>query len=234
MANITEEIGKRIKYYRKERKLTVKQLAEALGKKQGTVYKYESGEISIDAETLLDIANILKITPEQLFTITEITKKREREMDLGENITPKLYVYHYDGRHNRIIRSLIRITEDELTESFLVVLHYDLKGETEYLVSEYLYKGRMILFDHIVYFQVQNVINPAEFITIETFHPWHSSPYAWGMLLGILDAPITPAACKILVSVYPLENEKMLETLLRLNPLELEQIKNENLFHLLF
>ena len=53
---LAEEIGAKIKYYRKKRGLKIAELAEMLHKTGATVSKYESGQIAIDVVTLYEIA----------------------------------------------------------------------------------------------------------------------------------------------------------------------------------
>ena len=57
-------LNERIKEMRTKRDLTLLQLAEALGVKEATVQRYESGEIkNIKHETIVAIANILNCSP---------------------------------------------------------------------------------------------------------------------------------------------------------------------------
>ena len=56
-----------IKKYRKEKKITQKQLAELIDKNVRTIQKYENGEIeSIPVNTLIDISKALGINPMNL------------------------------------------------------------------------------------------------------------------------------------------------------------------------
>ena len=52
MSEISKEIGQNIRRTRKMRKITHQQLAQAIGKSQSAISKYESGEIAVDIDTL--------------------------------------------------------------------------------------------------------------------------------------------------------------------------------------
>lgn len=65
----TLNTGENIKKYRKEKKVTQKQLAEKIGKNIRTVQKYESGEIEVPLESLFKISEALDIP---LKSITQI------------------------------------------------------------------------------------------------------------------------------------------------------------------
>lgn len=71
MSEITNHIGQRIRLYRKNKQLTLEQFAAQLHKSKSTVSKYECGEISIDIETLYEIADALQISIRQLLDRVE-------------------------------------------------------------------------------------------------------------------------------------------------------------------
>ena len=59
-------VGSRIRLYRKVKHYTLTDLAERIHKSKATLSKYEIGEITVDVETLFDIAAALGITVQQL------------------------------------------------------------------------------------------------------------------------------------------------------------------------
>ena len=61
MTEINVHIGSRIRNYRKMKGLTLQQLADTIHKSRATVSKYETGEITIDIETLYDISSALEV-----------------------------------------------------------------------------------------------------------------------------------------------------------------------------
>ena len=54
-------MGQRIKKYRKSRGYTIEQFSAMINKSKATLSKYENGAITIDIETLYDIAQALDI-----------------------------------------------------------------------------------------------------------------------------------------------------------------------------
>ena len=63
---LTEEIGAKIKYYRKKRGMKIVELAALLHKTGATVSKYESGQNAMDVVTLYEVAAALGVPPEKL------------------------------------------------------------------------------------------------------------------------------------------------------------------------
>lgn len=66
MHEINQYIGKQIRMYRKVQGLTLQQLADMIHKSRATMSKYETGEITLDVETLYDISSALRINMHQL------------------------------------------------------------------------------------------------------------------------------------------------------------------------
>lgn len=66
MSEITIETGRHINDFRKRRNMTLQEMAGLIHKSKSTLSKYESGEISVDIETLYEIADTLHVHVEQL------------------------------------------------------------------------------------------------------------------------------------------------------------------------
>lgn len=102
-------IGGNMRKYRKEKKITQKQLAELIDKNVRTIQKYENGEIeSIPVNTLIDISKALDVT------YTDLIEGKERkglkvtvkltETDIVENIIRMLKQVALDERIDKSIR----------------------------------------------------------------------------------------------------------------------------------
>lgn len=63
------EIGERIKYLRKQKRLSQSDLARLLGKTLRTVQKYESGEIEVSVACAFQISELLNVSPAYLLGI---------------------------------------------------------------------------------------------------------------------------------------------------------------------
>lgn len=75
MDSYSAYVGTRIKHFRKAQNLTIEELARAISKSKSAVSKYENGQISIDIETLRDIAEALKINVSQIIYYTAPPRK---------------------------------------------------------------------------------------------------------------------------------------------------------------
>lgn len=63
------EIGKRIRKYREELKLSQKQLAEKLGVSNGRVSNWEQGLNRPDADMLAELCYVLQVSPSSLLGV---------------------------------------------------------------------------------------------------------------------------------------------------------------------
>ena len=107
MTSLSQKIGRNIRLFRKRKGLSVPQLASAIGKSAPTVYKYESGDIAIDTDTLFAIADHLGISPYLLIGVSDQDANAGSLPSGSFFNTGKLYGYGYDGRVGRIVQSLL-------------------------------------------------------------------------------------------------------------------------------
>lgn len=59
-----KQVGDSLKKARKEKGLTMAQLAEIMGKDRVTITRYESGKQNLSTETIADICKALGVSPE--------------------------------------------------------------------------------------------------------------------------------------------------------------------------
>lgn len=113
MSEIAMEVGKRIRGMRKRRNMTLEELAAEIHKSKAAVSKYERGEISIDIETLYEIADSLHIHVEQLL----YTRPAAGTMNVQGSAPgffaglTQFYGYIFDGRDNHIIQCVFDVHE---------------------------------------------------------------------------------------------------------------------------
>lgn len=97
-------IGKRIKFLRTQRGMSIDELATKLGKNRTTVYRYENGDIeNLPLDILNPLAEALNTTPAHLMgwgsdemSSTRITDGNEESIYMSVN---KSYVKHVEMWH---------------------------------------------------------------------------------------------------------------------------------------
>jgi len=102
-------VGNNIKKYRKEKDLTLKEIADRVGLTEATVQKYEAGNIKkIDVEMLKKLSDALGVLPENLteWEKEEYQKYREAKQGTQEAKIIKMYSQLTFG-HKKAVRSLM-------------------------------------------------------------------------------------------------------------------------------
>lgn len=61
-----QEVGSKIRFLRKEKKMSQLELAEAIGVTQNTIYLIETGQSEMKLGKLFSIAEVLDVTPDKL------------------------------------------------------------------------------------------------------------------------------------------------------------------------
>ena len=157
MSELGERLGENIRIYRRANRMTLSELAAKINKSKATVGKYEQGAIALDMDTLYEVAEALGVSPVQLM-VSPLPEKKE----MGE---PRLmgerrYLYLYDGRAGRILRSLLVSGRED--EDDAVTLFYDIPSFAEPQRCRALYYGRRQKHDFVTNYILENQSNGVE------------------------------------------------------------------------
>lgn len=207
MSRISDHIGKRIKLYRKNKNLTQEQLARLINKSKSAVSKYECGEISIDVDTLYDIADVLGLSIQQLLDF-----KVEKSFSLpgmqGFFSAPtRLYVYYLNKNSTRIVRGVLEINQTDGCE-YSTVLYTDLKSYDNLYSCQHLYFGDVNYSDSYVNMVMKNQANPAERVFFIIANPFNNNAtLTVGTLSGISGKYLVPISLKAVLSKNRLDED---------------------------
>ena len=218
MEQISKYTGGRIRTFRKLRKMTLQQLADAISKSRATVSKYETGEIILDIQTLYDISAVLDIPVSKLLDYQPPREEVPVTIPQGRmNASPffqaeTLYFYFYDGRYHRLKEGLIQIRkesprEDGCWDATLSIWSTTESGRS----SETYYTGSVLYSDMLIRFSFLNQYNKLEQDLLYIFNPLDLRDNTEGLLCGISSADLMPCAFKCLVTLSPCEDYENLK-----------------------
>ncbi len=232
MNEISINIGKQIKLIRKIKNMTLEDFSKKINKSISTVSKYENGSISIDIETMFDIANALETDIAKLINDIHNPKKTERNLPLksvfgNSNV---LYMYYLDGTTKKVVNSLIRLNYNSITDQYEASLYMNVHFFDDYHNCAYLYHGSFHPFDTISSFHFQNQANNIEQLHIMFINPLNTSTYTTGLLSGISGYPFLPGSAKIILSKSILKISDSLISNLSISKEEIKYIKKSNQF----
>lgn len=226
-------VGAQIRRYRKNRQMTLQQLADRIHKSRASVSKYETGEVSLDIVTLTEIARVLEVQPGQLVDLPVQEEEGARLPSANSGISPffqarRLYFYFYDGRYKRLKDGIIDIRETKEAGSYeadLSVSAVNPSGRS----SKLYYTGKVIYSDMLIRFSFVNRYNPLEEDLLYIFNPLELRDSTDGLLCGISSADLMPCAFKCLVTLHPQEHIEEFKKRLLITRRELQQWQKLNM-----
>ena len=231
MKEVSTHVGNRIRLYRKMKNLTIESFALMIGKSKATISKYETGDISIDVETLFKISEALGLSMTQLVDYEKEDLLEETHIT-GKTLNGKtrFYLYFYDGRKSRIVKNVIDVIGEGENGLHKASFYSDVADYKNIYKCKFLYQGKMRKYDGFTNFTFENQNNKIEKVFMYAINPFTHSGNMIGMLSGLSTQPILPVSFKVIISTHIMEDEGMLREQLVLTKDELKQVKKMNMF----
>ncbi len=189
-------------------------------------------KITLDVETLYEIANILNVKPYRLMDFpskpTSLPVFPDQKLKSPFYQAEKLYFYFYDGRYNRLKDGIIHIHKDDdhgLHRASLSISSITPTGRS----SEIYYTGKVVYSDMLIRFSFVNQYNALEEDLLYIFNPLELRDFTEGLLCGISSADLMPCAFKCLVTLTPQEPTEELKDHLLFTTKELRRWKKLNM-----
>lgn len=231
MSVITEEIGQRIRQFRQGRRMTLDELASAVHKSRATLSKYERGEISMDIETLYDIARALNVRTEQLLCVEAEDRQQLREVGPAffQGLS-RFYCYHFDGRNGKLTRSVFDIFSPIEVNRYKIAMYMNCDTLGNYQRCENTYWGYIEHFDALSLIELTNQDNPMEKASLQVLASFLDAETKWALWNGVSSRPLMPVAVKMLLSKKPLDEDAALTARLKLFKEDINRMKYYNMF----
>lgn len=232
MASVASEIGAKIKYFRKNKNFSLQEMADLLCKSKSTVSKYENGQISIDIETLYDIAKVLGVHVEQLLYSEpmETTAKVLHTVPAFFRALSQFYIYFYDGRIHEISRCVVDIISQAGGNHYKVMMYMNIESYEHYQNCENTYFGFLHHYDSLSKLTLTNRDNPMEQVTITVLASFLDAPSKMGLFTGISSRPMMPVATKVMVSKKKQKEDTTLIEHLKISKEDIKTMKLYNMF----
>lgn len=228
--DIAEHVGMMIRTFRKQKRMTLKQLADALNKSESTLSKYETGDISIDITTLYEIAQCLGISMNQLINYQEDNPHTVTKKNVGNFFErqDKFYMYQYFGPTKTIWECVMEIIRDDNKEDS-AILYYGIPDDANYTNSEYVYTGNIYYYDSVAYMFFYNQYNYSDKVFIYTKSPFTSRHSTVGLATGLSSSMRNPYAFKVLFSeIREKKNAELKDSLLITSKEAISEIRRTN------
>jgi len=230
MKEVSLHVGSRIRLYRKAKKMTLLTLSQKIHKSKATLSKYETGDITVDIETLFDIAEVLGIKVQQLTDYTPPEPLPSSQAKPAVAFFPQrhIYVYFYDGRVGKIIRNVLEIDHDSARGA--AIFYNDVASFDSFDECRNLYYGSVEYFDTVTNFSFDNQSNRMEHVVLCAVNPFDRGEQVLGLLSGISRYPMLPISIKCILSPSVLEEDERLLEKLIISKKDIKLIKALNMF----
>lgn len=229
---ICREIGKKIRVFRKKQNLSLEDVASAVYKSKSTLSKYEKGEISIDIETLYELADALHIHVEQLLYC-----RPERAAIGSPSEQPaffdgisQFFSYIYDGRSRQLIRCVFDVLSQTEEHQYKTMMYMNFKNYEHYQICENTYYGYIEHYDAVTNIALTNQNMPMEKASVQILASYLDSSKKWGLFNGFSSRPMMPIATKILLSKERLKEDDSLIQELKISREDIRLFKLYNMF----
>ena len=235
MAQISHEIGKRIRAFRKARHMTLEELAQILCKNKSTLSKYETGEIVLDIETIYEISRALGIHVEQLLYCTPERapiQEPEAQANFFSGLT-QFYGYYYDGRVNRIVAAVFDVLLLSEDHRYKIMAYINFTDFDSYQNCGTAFWGYMEHYDAITNIVLTNQDSPMEKAYGQILASYMNSDVKWGLFTGLSARPLMPVAIKMLISKKRLAMDENLTGKLKVTKEDIRLMKHYNMMTVL-
>lgn len=229
MSELDALIGRNIRTLRRARHMTLEQMAVKLNKSKATAGKYEQGAIAMDVDTLFDAAAALCVRPSQL--ISDIAQGASGVLTGSPADGARKYLYYYDGRTGRTVRSLL-VTDVAEADEPAVTLFYNIASFAEPSRCRALYYGKKQKHDFVTNYLMENQSNGIEHMFICMTKPLDYAGQETGMLSGLSSRTMLPVSAKCILSETVLAEDAALAERLLLTREDMRLTRKCNMFAL--
>ena len=224
---INERVGNNIRKYRIAHHYTLKDLSALVHKSYSTLSKYEKRILPVSVETLEEFGEVFHIPTSHL-----LSAPSEGKPDVSrKSLLKKYYMYNYDGRRKRIMKSIIEEYATDQPDTYSIQLFYDVDDLEHFGKCEVIYSGESTTFGPWQNYSLKNTANTLEEIWMCTVNTFSQTDLKSGILSGISQLTMRPCSRKILITSQIQKENHFIDDLL-LSKEDIQQIKKYNLFTL--
>ena len=234
MSIVSKAVGEKIRIYRKKKHMTLAELAECICKSKATVSKYEAGEITVDLDTLYELADALNVNVNQLLYTAppKIKERNDTEYAFFRNIS-HFYGYIYDGRENKVIHCFFELSPRSEDQHQAVRMYMNFSDYDCFQLCENTYEGFIEHFDAITNIILTNEYLPMEKASIQLLVSSLDAAVRMGLWNGLSTRPLMPIATKIMLSRKQLAESDEMISQLKISANDIKLFKLYNMFPVL-
>lgn len=227
MSQYTEFVGARIRMYRKAAGCSLEDLSGLVHKSRSTISKYELGQISIDMDTLIEIAHALRVSVHSLtdFSEPDFMPDNSSSSFFSDGL---LYTYWLlgQGKRGKLVRSVLEI-KDASRHATLYMQFPDFNSYTD---CKIICNGDIFVTEQLTTIKLQNPYCVSDYVFACAYTPMNNRQTTTLCQFSTITTPAAPISTKILLSKRILTENEELFRCLEISKEEIANIKKENRF----
>lgn len=222
-----KSIGEKLGAIRKNKGITLAELADALGKSIATLSKYESGDIAISCDMLVTLCALYGVDVAEVLPAADVAKKTDSS-EYSPLFVDTLWVYWCKGAYEEIHTSVLQCDNAHMTAT----MYFDVRDLDRPENADFTYTGRLSYSAYSVDFCLKNVNAPFDIVTLNFQSiPQQTGDYRYMTgLLGALTFFYQNIAAKAIASRVRIDDREELVRILKLTQNEFVTLKATNFF----
>lgn len=224
---MNELVGQNLRKYRIAHNYTLKKLSSIIHKSCSTLSKYEKGTIPISADTIAEFAEIFNIPPSHFL----ISAQEDTSTTKQQEFLKTYYMYTYDGRRKRIMKSVIEEFTTSEPDVRSIQLFYDVESLEHFEKCAVIYSGESTLFGPWQNYHLRNLAHLQEEIWMCTLDSFSQNEQKTGILSGISQLTMQPCSRKVITTSKVQKDADLMDELM-LTKDSISLIKKTNIFNI--
>ena len=225
MSRYTEHVGARIRLYRKLNGFSLEQLAAMLHKSRATISKYELGQISIDMDTLGELAAVFGI---QAASLVDFPAQRRTELSVKSDFFSDGLRYAYwaigRGRTRRMQYGVLEIQNDATR----AILYLQFPDFGHYLDCRLICEGDIHVTEHLTTMNLQNSYSVTDHMFLCCYTPLNIRQEEAVCQCSTITHPAAPVTTKMLFTRQQVPEDETLFQKITFSKEEIQDLRGRN------
>lgn len=217
-------LGQKIKACRKAKGITLTELADTIHRSPASLSKYESGDVNIAIDALVEICTALNVDIAEFLPATYSDPDNVDILKYKKHFVDQLYIYWYSGDAKKVKSALIENSHPSMKS----VLYFDTDTKHMEYQSDFIYHGEVTYSDTCIMFYYTNEEPPFDKIFIRMPLLFHKDHPQMG-IMSCISLFYQGVTAKIMVSKKPLTFTPELTKELFISPEEIKELKRSNM-----
>ena len=145
-------LGQKIKACRKAKGITLTELADTIHRSPASLSKYESGNVNIALDALVEICTALNVDIAEFLPATYSDPDNVDILKYKEHFVDQLYIYWYSGDAKKVKSALIENSHPSMKS----LLYFDTDTKHMEYQSNFIYHGEVTYSDTCIMFYYTN------------------------------------------------------------------------------